>query len=182
METGEGVHSDRQLWSIAGTLAGYYRVLFGMNYDTDGIFCLQPYVPEWMNGPFVLKNYKYRNAVLNLTVSGKGDTLESITVNGEEKPLDYVPPADASGTYEIVMKVSDSGKRSKIHLEEDSFAVCPDMPVLTEESDGRLTWDEKSGLYVQTLDGKRIRSGQQWKLSAGQKQIWNIQPGSDRSE
>lgn len=40
-----------------------------------------------MNGPFVLKNYKYRNAVLNLTVSGKGDTLESITVNGEEKPL-----------------------------------------------------------------------------------------------
>lgn len=80
--------------------------------------------------------------MLNLTVSGKGDTLESITVNGEEKPLDYVLPADASGTYEIVMKVSDSGKRSKIHLEEDSFAVCPDMPVLTEESDGRLTWDE----------------------------------------
>ena len=140
-ETGEGVHSDRQLWSIAGTLAGYYRVLFGMNYDTDGIL-FTPYVPEWMNGPFVLKNYKYRNAVLNLTVSGKGDTLESITVNGEEKPLDYVLPADASGTYEIVMKVSDSGKRSKIHLEEDSFAVCPDMPVLTEESDGRLTWDE----------------------------------------
>ena len=134
-ETGEGVHSDRQLWSIAGTLAGYYRVLFGMNYDTDGIL-FTPYVPEWMNGPFVLKNYKYRNAVLNLTVSGKGDTLESITVNGEEKPLDYVLPADASGTYEIVMKVSDSGKRSKIHLEEDSFAVCPDMPVLTEESDG----------------------------------------------
>ena len=51
-ETGEGVHSDRQLWSIAGTLAGYYRVLFGMNYDTDGIL-FTPYVPEWMNGPFV---------------------------------------------------------------------------------------------------------------------------------
>lgn len=148
-ETGEGVHSDRQLWSIAGTLAGYYRVLFGMNYGLDGI-SFSPYVPEWMEGPYSLTDYIYRDAILNLTVEGNGDTLVSLTVNGEEKPLDYVLPTDAAGTYDIVMVVEDSGNRSKIHLEADSWAVCPDLPVLTENEDGTLTWEENP-LYTYKL-------------------------------
>lgn len=152
-ETGEGIHSDRQLWSIAGTLAGYYRVLFGMSYGQEGI-SFAPYVPEWMEGPYLLSNYSYRNAVLNLTVNGKGDTLTSITVNGEEKPLDYVLPADAEGTYDIVMNVADSGIRSKIHIEEDSWAVCPDLPVLTENTDGALTWEENPEYTYKLWTGK----------------------------
>lgn len=140
-ETGEGLHSDRQLWSIGGTLSGYYRVLFGMSYTQDGI-TFAPYAPDWMEGPYSLTNYPYRDAILNLTVNGNGDTLSSITVNGEEKPLDYILPTDASGVYDIVMTVTDSGRRSNIHLEEDSWAVCPDLPVLTETEDGTLTWEE----------------------------------------
>lgn len=154
-ETGEGICSDRQLWSIAGTLAGYYRILFGMEYGLDGI-SFKPYVPEWMEGPYSLKNYAYRNAVLNMTVEGKGDTLAAITVNGEEKPLDYVLPTDAEGTYDIVMKVTDSGKRSKIHLEKDSWVVCPDLPVLTENADGTLTWEEKPEYTYKLWNGERF--------------------------
>lgn len=152
-ETGEGLHSDRQLWSIAGTLAGYYRVLFGMSYEQDGIH-FQPYAPDWMEGPYSLTNYPYRNAILNLTVSGTGDTLTSITVNGEEKPLDYILPTDASGTYTIIMNVTDSGRRSEIHLEEDSWAVCPDLPVLTRQEDGSLTWEENPAYTYKLWTGK----------------------------
>lgn len=153
--TGEGVHSDRQLWSIAGTLAGYYRILFGMTYDTDGIR-FAPFVPEWMEGPYSLTNYKYRDAVLNLTVEGTGDTLVSLTVNGEEAPLNYVLPVDASGTYNIVMKVEDSGKRSEFHLESDSWAVCPDLPVLTETEDGTLTWKEDAAYTYKLWTGSEF--------------------------
>ncbi len=154
-ETGQGIHSDRQLWSIAGTLAGYYRVLFGMTYGEDGI-SFHPYVSDWMEGPFKLSGYAYRNAVLNLTVNGKGDTLESITVNGETKPLDYVLPVDAEGTYDIVMNVTDSGKRSNIHLaEDDSWAVCPDLPVLTAEENGTLTWEENPDYTYKLWDGSK---------------------------
>lgn len=152
-ETGEGLHSDRQLWSIGGTLAGYYRVLFGMSYTQDGI-TFSPYAPDWMEGPYSLTNYPYRDAILNLTVNGTGDTLTSITVNGEEKPLDYMLPTDASGTYDIVMTVADSGHRSKIHLEEDSWAVCPDLPVLTETADGTLIWEENPEYTYKLWTGK----------------------------
>lgn len=151
--TGEGCWSDRQLWSIAGTLAGYYRVLFGMEYGEEGI-SFAPYIPDWMEGSCSLSNYKYRNAVLNLTVSGKGDTLESITVNGEKMPLDYILPADAEGTYNIILEVSDSKNRSKIHLEEDSWAVCPDLPVLTKDDDGALTWEENPKYTYKLWNGK----------------------------
>lgn len=152
-ETGEGLHSDRQLWSIAGTLSGYYRVLFGMSYSQEGV-SFAPYAPDWMKGPYSLSNYPYRNAVLNLTVNGNGDTLSSITVNGEEKPLDYVLSADAQGAYDIVMNVTDSGRRSKVHLEEDSWAVCPDLPVLEERGDGALTWDENPEYTYKLWNGE----------------------------
>ena len=154
-ESGDGYASDRQLWSVAGTLAGYYRVLFGMEYEPEGI-SFQPYVPEWMEGPYSLSNYKYRDAVLNLTVEGKGDTLTSITVNGDEKPLDYILPVDAQGTYQIVMTVADSGNRSSVHIEEDSWAVCPDLPVLTEQKDGTLTWKEEEGYTYKLWTGKKF--------------------------
>lgn len=151
--TGEGIWSDRQLWSIAGTLAGYYRVLFGMEYGEAGI-SFAPYIPEWLEGPCSLSNYTYRDAVLNLTVCGKGDTLTSVTVNGEEKPLDYILPTDAKGAYDIVMHVADSGERSSIHLEEDSWAVCPELPVLTENADGTLTWEENPEYTYKLWNGK----------------------------
>ena len=151
-QTGEGVGSNRQLWSIAATLAGYYRLLFGMNYSTEGV-TFNPYVPAWMEGPYTLSNYAYRDAILNITVEGNGDTLESIIVNDVVKPLDYVLPTDASGTYNIKLIVSDSGNRSKYHFEADSFAVSPDMPVLNEAADGTLTWEEDSELTYRLWTG-----------------------------
>ncbi|MBE6949544.1 MAG: carbohydrate-binding protein [Ruminococcaceae bacterium] len=154
-ETGEGIHSDQQLWSVAGTLAGYYRVLFGMTYGDEGI-SFAPFVPEWMEGPYSLSNFTYRNAVLNLKVEGTGDTLVSITVNGEAQPLDYVLPTDAEGTYDIVMVVEDSGERSKFHLEEDSWAICPPLPVLRENADGTLTWTENSEYTYKLWTGKEF--------------------------
>ncbi|MEE0830846.1 MAG: CBM35 domain-containing protein, partial [Longicatena sp.] len=156
-QTGEGVGSDRQLWSIAATLAGYYRLLFGMNYSTEGV-TFKPYVPAWMEGPYTLSNYVYRDAILNISVEGNGDTLESIIVNGEAQPLDYVLPTDASGTYDIQLVVSDSGKRSNYHFEADSFAVSPNMPVLNEAADGTLTWEEDSNLTYKLWTGSEYVS------------------------
>ena len=71
-ETGAGNDAHRQLWSVAGHMAAFYRVLFGMTYELDGIH-FAPYVPDWMVGPFELSNYTYRDANLTVTVSGQGD-------------------------------------------------------------------------------------------------------------
>ncbi len=129
-ETGEGLHSTQQLWSVAATMAGYFRVLYGMEYTTEGI-TFDPYVPQWMEGPFYVENYKYRNATLNLTLNGKGDTVESIYVNGEKVDNGYVLPTDAKGDYTIEITVKDSGAEDVVNLKAENTAKAPTAPKAT---------------------------------------------------
>ena len=137
-ETGAGNDAHRQLWSVAGHMAAFYRVLFGMTYELDGIH-FAPYVPDWMVGPFELSNYTYRDANLTVTVSGQGDQVASLKVNGEEMGADYVLPADASGDYTIEIVVEDSGDYDSVNLKPENLAICPEPPEMQLE-DGVLTW------------------------------------------
>lgn len=151
--TGEGVESDQQLWSIAGTLAGYYRVMFGMNYDENGI-TFNPYIPAWMKGPFELSNYKYRNAVLKINLSGTGDKVKSFKVDGVSKDINtYVFPCDSTGNHTIDIVMENSGTKYKINKSEDNLVVCPEMPTMTY-SNGKLTWTQKNGLKYKLWTGK----------------------------
>jgi hypothetical protein len=137
-ETGEGICSDQQLWSIAGTLAGYYRVLFGMNYDEDGI-TFDPAIPDWMEGPFTLENYTYRNATLNITLKGSGDKMTDLKVDGVSVASDYVFPASSTGTHTIEITMENSGETDKMNKSDDNLVICPSMPTLSYQN-GTLYW------------------------------------------
>ncbi len=151
--TGEGVESDQQLWSIAGTLAGYYRVLFGMNYDENGV-SFNPSVPDWMEGPFELSNYKYRNATLTIRLSGKGDRVKSFKVDGAPQDIgSYVFSPDQTGSHVIEIEMEQSGTAYKINKSEDNLVVCPELPTLGY-SNGKLVWTAKSGLSYKLWTGK----------------------------
>ncbi len=138
-ETGDGLHSTQQLWSVAATMAGYYRVLFGMEYTTEGI-TFDPYVPDWMEGPFYIENYKYRNATIDMELRGKGDTVKAIYVNDKLVANDYVLPTNASGEYEIVILLKDSGAKDVINLKNENTAKSPTAPNATL-SGQKLSWN-----------------------------------------
>lgn len=151
--TGEGVESDQQLWSIAGTLAGYYRVMFGMNYDEDGIR-FNPYIPSWMEGPFELSNYKYRNAKLTIKLSGEGDRVKSFKVDGAAQDINsYVFSPNNTGSHTVEIVMEQSGATYEINKSEDNLVVCPEMPTMTYSA-GKLRWSEKSGLTYKLWTGK----------------------------
>ena len=138
-ETGEGLHSTQQLWSVAATMAGYYRVLYGMEYTTEGI-TFDPYVPEWMEGPFTIENYKYRDADLTMNLYGDGDTVAEMYVNGEKVAADYVFPTDAKGEYTIDIILEDSGAVDKINLTMDNAKKAPTAPTVTRTG-STLKWN-----------------------------------------
>ncbi len=151
--TGEGVESDQQLWSIAGTLAGYYRVMFGMNYDEDGI-TFNPHIPSWMEGPFELSDFKYRNSNLTIKLSGKGDKVKSFKVDGESKDVNsYVFPVNSTGNHTIEIEMENSATEYKINKSEDNLKVCPEMPSM-DYSNGTLSWTQKNGLTYKLWTGK----------------------------
>ncbi len=151
-ETGEGICSSQQLWSIAGTLAGYYRVLFGMNYEETGI-TFDPAIPDWMEGPFTLKNYKYRNAVLNITLNGSGDKISDLKVDGKTVNDSYIFPVDSTGTHTIEITMEQSGDAQKVNKGDKNLVICPSLPKLEYQS-GSLYWSTSSDLTYKLWNGK----------------------------
>ena len=151
--TGEGIHVNHQLWSIAATLSGYYKVLFGMIYDTDGI-TFEPYIPEWMEGPFYLNDYTYCDATIDLTLEGEGSVIQSIVVNGENVGTSYTLPFGASGNYEIVITVADTNEEVEtVNLnDEKNHVISPKMPV-AKLSGNTLTWGAQSGCTYKVWTG-----------------------------
>ncbi len=153
--TGEGIHVNHQLWSIAATLSGYYKVLFGMIYDLDGI-TFEPYVPQWMEGPFYLNDYTYCDATIDLSLTGKGSNIVSITVNGQNVGTSYTLPFGASGNYTIDIVVSENENEyddETVNLnDEKNHVISPKMPV-AKLSGNTLTWGAQAGCTYKVWTG-----------------------------
>lgn len=97
--TGRAWRWPGQLWQAAGFLSYFYYGLLGMEYDTNGL-TLHPAIPEKLAG-MSLSNFHYRNAVLNLRVSGWGAKGTAFL---DGKPIQRIPP-DLSGTHDVELRM-----------------------------------------------------------------------------
>ena len=114
------ISSDRQLWSVAGSLAMVYRVFFGMDFRQDGLY-LHPVIPEELKGPRTLTNFHYRKMTLDIEVRGFGANIHSFTLDG--KPAAPRVSAGLSGLHRILIQLDNQPLRnSKLNLlpREDS--------------------------------------------------------------
>ncbi len=81
------LNSSNMLWCLAGNIALTHKMLFGINFEKDAI-TFAPFVPEALNDNRTLRNFKYGDAVLNITVKGFGTKIKSFKINGkEQQPL-----------------------------------------------------------------------------------------------
>jgi len=148
------LNSDRQLWSVASYVSIVYRMFFGMEMTETGLK-ISPVVPaDLVKGNLYLKNFRYRDAVLNFTVKGTGNKINSLKVNGEEQALPYEFPADQKGTFQIEIEMTtDANVSGKINLVEAGPRKCwsPVEPVL-QESDSTFTWQQESSLKYFLFD------------------------------
>jgi len=152
--TGAGVDSDRQLWSISGTLEGYYRVLFGMSYAEDGI-SFAPYVGDWLSGPITINNYPYREAALSISVSGNGGVLTSVKFDGADMPLNWKLPANVTGSHTIELTVTSGGSARPLNIGPMSYVVCPPLPVMSY-SNGVLSWTSDARFSYKLWNGNEF--------------------------
>jgi hypothetical protein len=150
---GTAVNSSRQLWSVAGYLSMVYRVIMGMSYTTEGIE-FSPMVPDSLTGPFELSNFKYRDSTLNVKVSGNGDQIDTLTVDGITQTLPYVYPANGAGSHSIEITLKKSGLNYSINkVQAGTACEAPVEPIMSWTSDGKLQWTEESGYSYKLWDG-----------------------------
>lgn len=118
---GTEINSHRMLWSMAGNLAMVHRVFMGMEFEPDGLR-LQPVVPESFGGTRSLRNFRYRDATLNITVKGFGNRIARATIDGEAVENVFLA-ADLQGEHEIVIELDNQSFGSEKNLVPNHFSL-----------------------------------------------------------
>ena len=137
---GTQINSSNMLWSLSGNLSLVYRILFGIHYNTDNL-SFSPYVPKVFGGNRSLKNFKYRNSVLNIELSGFGNIITAFLIDGRESS-DYSVPSNLTGTHEIKIVLGNLDLPiEKVNDVKDNFS--PQMPGVTYANQ-KLVWKDTS--------------------------------------
>lgn len=115
-------NSHRMLWSMAGNLAMVHRVFIGMSFETDGIH-FKPVVPQAYGGDRTLSNFRYRNAVLDITVKGFGNEIKKVTLDGKIVDQAFIA-CDAVGTHKVVIELANNTPAAEgVNLVENHFTL-----------------------------------------------------------
>lgn len=147
------LNSSNMLWCLAGNIAVTHRILFGIRFETDGL-SFAPFVPEALGAKRSLTGFTYRNAVLDINISGYGDKIRSFKLNGKDhKPF---LPADIKGRNTIDIVMADNAI-APLKVNRTANVKAPLTPIAWI-ADGRLTWNpiEYINRYVVLRDGRRI--------------------------
>ena len=167
-----GIHIDGvaidNLGTCASNAAMILRVMAGMHFSPEGIE-FAPMVPECMPGKKTLSGLHYRQAVLDVTIHGTGNDVESITDNGNPLEGPFIP-GNIQGHHHIVIMLkegSHSSGRVTIHPSE---AMLPPTPV--------VTWSGDSGHIVDFVPGTPYRLSVNGHLDALNDSVFGL-PDAD---
>lgn len=147
------LNSSNMLWCLAGNIAITHRILFGIHFEKDGL-AFSPFVPKALADTRSLENFKYRDATLNITVKGYGDSIASFTLNG--KPHAPFIPAKTKGVNDIVITMADNDI-APMKVNERPNAKAPLTPITRLEGT-TLVWNpiEYIARYIVLRDGKEV--------------------------
>ncbi|MDE6804499.1 MAG: hypothetical protein K2J29_07695, partial [Muribaculaceae bacterium] len=148
------LNSSNMLWCLSGNIALTHKILFGIDFEKDGL-AFHPFVPEALAGIRSLEGLKYRNAKIDITVSGYGNRIKSFKVNGKEQ-APFIPADKAKGNMKVDIVMADNS------IPRIGIAGVPQLNApLTPDTwlEGTvLTWNpiEYIGSYIVLKDGKEI--------------------------
>lgn len=106
------------------------RGLLGMQFNPDGIFFV-PNVPDNLPGEKRIYNIRYRDAILDIKLTGTGQAISTFTIDGA--PSDPFVSGQLKGHHEIAITLAGPSATpgSFTELEEPQFAPLP--PIATWE-------------------------------------------------
>lgn len=164
--TATAVNSDRQLWSVAANLAIVQRVFLGMDFQKNALQ-FAPFIPRAHAGTHAITGFKYGDALLDIQVSGWGEGIKSIQLDGKELSKAEIPMG-IQGQHQIKIVMNERMPPAKINLVENRFA--PPAPAVNLQGEN-ISWAPVPGAvhYEVLRNGKKIAALQntQFKITPG---------------
>ena len=103
---GTQVNSSIMLWSISGNISIVQKVLFGIKFEEDRLN-FHPFIPKGLKGNRTLLNFKYREAILDISMSGYGNKIVSFMVDGKPSDEHFISTA-TKGHHSIKIVLADN--------------------------------------------------------------------------
>ncbi|PSR56122.1 glycogen debranching protein [Adhaeribacter arboris] len=151
---GTQINSSNMLWSLAGNLSLIYKVIFGMELQPDGLV-FKPMVPKAWQGLKNLKNFTYRNAILDIGLEGYGNQIKSITLNDKELAAPILP-ATLQGQHFIKIEL-ENNNLPEAEITKVPVEFSPTMPEVSY-AQGILSWQK----IAEAENYKILRNGKEF--------------------
>ena len=150
---GTELNSDRQLWSVAGTLSATYRVLFGIRLLADRMQ-FRPMVPPAYAGARTVSNLHYRGARLTVVEHGYGSGVKRATLDGRLLMRAELP-SNVGGTHTVDLWLDGRWPSGRENIVATGASPAAPLPTLL---DGVLTWKPVAGAakYVVYRNGRPV--------------------------
>lgn len=152
---GTAINSSRMLWSLSGNIALVHKLLFGIGFQSDRL-TFNPCVPKELGGNRSLKNFKYRNAFLNIDLSGYGSKIKSFKIDNSASEPEVLCTLTGKHEIEIVLDNEESIENN-IHKVKNAFS--PETPKVIINNN-QLVWEKANDAesYIIIKNGEKIGS------------------------
>jgi hypothetical protein len=136
---GTQINSDNMLWSLSGNIAMVYKILFGIHYDESSLR-FSPFVPKALSGKRSLTGYTYRDAVLDIEMSGHGNKISKFLLDGKEVSPVIASTLKGRHTIRIILAGNEIGGS----INKTDHTVSPETPSVTVRN-SLLQWSVVPG-------------------------------------
>ena len=138
---------------VAANAAMVYRVYAGMTFLPGGIE-FNPTIPSFMKGIKHIYGFKYRNATLDITISGTGNDIDNISIDNQVGHDNFFS-GQLSGHHTIHIKMRNSTPvAQEVTLGDQNFTL-PATPVVKWLKDSTRILN-----YNSNLDYRMVVNGQ----------------------
>lgn len=117
-----------ELGTSASNVAMILRVLLGINFKSEGIE-FEPMIPVGMPGKKTFTGLNYRSAVLDFTIEGTGNDIETITIDGTPLESAFLPN-NINGHHLIAITMKNGAhptQKVTIHKNETVLPMTPNV-------------------------------------------------------
>jgi hypothetical protein len=103
---GTVINSSNMLWSLSGNLAMVHKLIFGIEFQATKLV-FHPFVPAALKGSRLLSNFKYRKAVLTISMEGFGNQVKSFLLD-DKKMMAFEIPGNLTGAHSIKIVLANN--------------------------------------------------------------------------
>lgn len=118
---GTEINSNRQLWSVAGSLATIYRVFAGINFKTNRLE-FHPFIPQIYQGKHKISNFTYRNSSLDIEIVGYGNKIKEFYIDDKISNANFVS-SEVNGHHKVKIIMNNNLTNSQINIVENKFSL-----------------------------------------------------------